>query len=74
MGTIHPKVKWAALFGTAATAVVGGTAALGINLPSWAGAMIALVSSVIGGYAASSPPATTTALPSGGSITEVPHG
>jgi hypothetical protein len=75
---VHPKVKGQ----TIATAVVTAGASL---LMAWmAGGKTALLVAVSGavatvlggvtGYSIPSPAPTTIALPSGGSITEVPHG
>lgn len=75
---LHPKVKWQTIAHAGAWAAAslamawmqGGKPAL---ITAGTGA-IATVLGAVTGYNVSSPVDLTTALPSGGSITEVPHG
>jgi hypothetical protein len=78
LGTIHPKVKWQTMAHAGAWAIAslamawlqGGKPAL---ITAGTGAIATVLGAVMG-YSVSSPVDLTTALPSGGSITEVPHG
>jgi hypothetical protein len=75
---LHPKVKWQTIAHAGAWAIAslamawlqGGKPAL---ITAGTGA-IATVLGAVTGYSVSSPVDLTTALPSGGSITEVPLG